>query len=353
MNDSAYKWHQVGINDNKFWRKDLLIMYLYECVRSNTLPLITVAPEASSLQGNGLYWYLDNFCERNDYPKSNITIRTGNIIERHPEYKIERIIESWFELPIIHKWLWDNTITCTYTPTKHFGHFIGKANWNRLWVAAVLHNQYANKSFQTFHGGLGTNYLTKDTTKVDYIGLEDLVKRRCDVLPEVIEFLQTCPRVIPEDKEFISKCATHIKQPDHYPIQLPANLNILQYYNDIFVDIVHESYLTGEVFFCTEKTWRPMLARRPFITAAGQGHLANMRRLGFKTFNDFWDESYDDLYGTDRIKSIIGLVSTISSWSPGELISKLEEMKPVLDHNYTIFLRLKPQQIVETFKDIK
>lgn len=351
MNNAAYAWHKVGINDHKFWRKDLLVMYLYECVHNNTPPLVTVVPEASSFESNGLYWYLDNFCERTNYPKSNITIRTGNMIERHPEYKIEKIKESWFEIPIIQKWLWDNAITPTYTPTKHFGHFIGKSNWNRLWIAAVLHSQYADRSFQTFHGGLGTNYLTKDDTKVDYIGIEDLVKRRCNVLPEVIAFLNTCPHVIPEDQEFISECATHIKQLHHYPIQLPANLNILKYYNDIFVDIVHESYLTGEVFFCTEKTWRPILAHRPFITAAGQGHLANMRRLGFKTFSDYWDESYDNLRVADRIQAIITVLTTISSWSADELVSKLADMKPILDHNYKTFLRLTQQQIAETFND--
>ena len=326
-------------------------MHLYDCMQNNTRPVLTAVPEASSFESNGLYWYLDNFCEHTGYPKADITIRTGNMIERHPEYKIERVKEAWYEVPIIQKWLWDNAVSPTYTPTRHFGHFIGKANWNRLWVAALLDDEYADKSFQTFNGGIGTNYLTKDTTKVDYIGLEDLVKRRCDILPAVIKFLQTCPRVIPEDQEFISDCVTTVKQPDHYPIQLPANLNILKYYTDIFVDIVHESYLSGTVFFCTEKTWRPILAHRPFIVAAGQGHLANMRRLGFKTFGDFWDESYDDLSMTDRIQAIIKLLATISSWSDAELVSKLTAMKPVLEHNYITFLQLTQNKIANTFND--
>jgi hypothetical protein len=343
--------YKIGINDHKIWRKDLLIMHLYDCMQTNTKPVLTVVPEASSFQSNGLYWYLDEFCRHTGYSKANITIKTGNMIERHPDYRIVKVKEAWYEVPVIQKWLWDNTVNITNTPSYYFGHFIGKANWNRLWVAATLYSQYANQSFQTFNGGIGTNYLTKDTTKVDYIGLEDLVKRRCDILPDVIEFLQTCPRIIPEDSEFISDCATHIKQTHHYPIQLPANLNILKYYNDIFVDIVHESYMSGTVFFCTEKTWRPILARRPFITAAGQGHLANMRQLGFRTFGEFWDESYDDLSMTDRIQAIVKVLATISSWSPEELVSKLAEMKHILDHNYTTFLRLTQQQIAKTFND--
>ena len=343
--------YKIGINDHKIWRKDLLVMYLYDCFLNNRPAVLTAVPEASSFESNGLYWYLDEFCQHTGYAKSDITIQTGNMIERHPEYQIERVKEAWFEIPIIQRWLWDNAVAPTYTPGLHFGHFIGKANWNRLWVASILHNQYADKSFQTFNSGLGTNYLTKDTAKVDYIGLEDLVKRKCNVLPEVIEFLQTCPRIIPEDQEFISECVTVSKQEHHYPIQLPANLNILKYYNNVFVDIVHESYLSGTVFFCTEKTWRPILAHRPFITAAGQGHLANMRRLGFKTFGDFWDESYDDLGMSDRIQAIIKVVATISSWSKTELVNKLTQMKPILEHNYLTFLQLSQAKIANTFND--
>jgi hypothetical protein len=349
MSHTLNNEYKIGINDHKIWRKDQLIMYLYDCMLNDTQPILTAVPEASSFEANGLYWYLDNFCEHTGYNKSNITIRTGNMIECHPDYQISRVKEAWYEIPIIHKWLWNNMPAITGTPAKHFGHFIGKANWNRLWVAAVLHSRYASKSFQTFNGGLGTNYLTKDTAHVDYIGLEDLVKRRCDILPEVIEFLKTCPRVIAEDLEFIADCNTHINQEHHYPIQLPANLNILKYYNDIFVDIVHESYLSGTVFFCTEKTWRPIIAHRPFITAAGQGHLANMRRLGFRTFGDFWDESYDDLRMTDRIQGIVKVLATISSWAPAELVSKLEEMQPILEHNFKTFLQLTQQKIADTF----
>ena len=341
--------YKIGINDHKIWRKDRLVMHLYDCMLNNQDVILTAVPEASSFESNGLYWYLDEFCDHTGYDKSRITIRTGNMIERHPDYKIERIKEAWYEIPIIQKWLWDNATTPTYAPTRHFGHFIGKANWNRLWIASTLDSKYSDKSFQTFNGGLGTNYLTKDTSHVDYIGMEDLVKRRCDILPDVIKFLQTCPRTIPEDLEFISDCATHIKQEHLYPIQLPANLNILKYYGDIFVDIVHESYLSGDVFFCTEKTWRPILAHRPFITAAGQYHLANVRRLGFKTFSDFWDESYDELRMADRIQAITQVMATISSWSDAELVSKLADMKPILEHNFKTFIQLSQQKIATTF----
>jgi N-acetylglucosamine-6-phosphate deacetylase len=76
-----------------------------------------------------------------------------------------------------------------------------------------------------------------------------------------------------------------------------------------------------------------------------------MRRLGFKTFSDFWDESYDSLSMADRIRGITQVLATISSWSPEELVSKLAAMKPILDHNFTRFLQLTQQQIADTFNE--
>jgi hypothetical protein len=341
--------YKLGINDNKFWRKDLLAMHLYQCFVNNTTTTLVATPEGSNLEGCGVYRHLDMFCEHTGYAQENITIVTGNMIEQHNQYNIKRDATAWFEIPIIQKWLESNTVNTGTGPTLHFGHFIGKSNWNRLWLAAVLYNKYADKSFQTFNTGIGTHYLTKNDGLSDFVGLEDLIKNECDVLPEVVAFLKTCPRFVPEEIEAIKNMATHIKQTDYYPIQLPANLNILQYYNDIFVDIVHETFVRGEVCFATEKTWRPIIARRPFITMGGRHHLANLRRLGFRTFNTVWDEGYDDYGMQHRIQEILKLLNTISQWTPTELINKLNSMQHILDHNYEVFNSLTFDKVQATF----
>lgn len=344
--------YRVGVNDNKIWHKDRLVVFLHSCLIHQQKVELQVAPEASSCRANGLFRHLDNFCNATGYPKSNISIRTGNMIEYHDEYTIVKdASDTWFEVPVINDWLKTHTVSTGTDPKLHFGHFIGKSNWNRAWVGAILHSKYSDKTFQTFHSGLNTNYLMKHDDLVDFVGLEDLVQHRCDILPEVVAFLQTCPRTIPEDVEFIKTCAftTYIKQDHYYPIQLPANLNILQFYNDIFVDVVHETFVRDEVFFGTEKSWRPILARRPFITMGGRNHLANLRRLGFRTFNDIWDEGYDEYGMQHRVREIAKLLEQISQWPRSKLISTLEQMKPILDHNYQVFTELTHDKIMKTF----
>ena len=347
MSTNVYK---LGINDNKFWNKDLLAMHLYKCHIENKPTILNVTPEGSSLAGCGVYRHLDKFCNATGYPKENITIQTGNMIEQHPEYKIQRVASAWYEVPIIQQWLHTNATDTGKTPNLHFGHFIGKSNWNRLWVGAILHNKHKDKLFQTYNTGLGTHYISKIDIP-DFVGLEDLVKQECDILDQVVDFLKVCPKFIPEDLEFIKTCAVNIKQHDHFPIQLPANLNILKYYKDIFVDVVHETFVREDVCFTTEKSWRPIIARRPFITMGGLNHLANLRRLGFRTFNNFWDEGYDEYSMQHRIHEIDKLLDHISTWSPEKLITTLNDMQEILDHNYNVFMSLTHQQIQNTFND--
>jgi hypothetical protein len=59
---------------------------------------------------------------------------------------------------------------------------------------------------------------------------------------------------------------------------------------DIIVETATKGY---NQLFITEKTLRAVALGQPFVVIAGPGTLAYLQRLGFKTYSDFWDESYD------------------------------------------------------------
>jgi hypothetical protein len=350
LNETTGSYRLAAGSDYKTWLKDSLVHYLYDCARNNTDAVIDITPEAASFRANGLYNVLDRFCEHTGYVKERITIRTGNMLEHHEAYTVQRVSSAWYELMKIRGWARQNPVEPAFTPTKHFGHFVGKSNWNRLWTGSLLHSRYADKTLQTYNTGIGTHYLMKNDGLVDYVGLEDLIKHGCDILPEVVEFLQTCPRTIAEDVEFITGKGNYINQSqDCYPIQIPNNLNIINYYNSIFVDVAHETYMADGVFFCTEKTWRPMLARRPFISVTPVNHLANLKRLGFRTFSKYWDEGYDQ-YGTaGRIHEIAKVLKIISNWTPAELADTLTDMQEIFEHNYQTLMSMTATTVEKTF----
>ena len=109
--------------------------------------------------------------------------------------------------------------------------------------------------------------------------------------------------------------------------------------------------MEGNCFFVTEKTWRGIVARRPFIVMGSWHFLANLKRLGFQTFDRWWDEGYDDCESKNRVKEIEKLLALIASWPLSELQAKLQEMKSVLDHNYTVFQTLTYKQIADIFDE--
>jgi hypothetical protein len=45
--------------------------------------------------------------------------------------------------------------------------------------------------------------------------------------------------------------------------------------------------------FITEKTYRPIINRHPFVVQATAGFLENLHNKGFLTFSKYIDESYD------------------------------------------------------------
>lgn len=47
--------------------------------------------------------------------------------------------------------------------------------------------------------------------------------------------------------------------------------------------------------FITEKTMKPMAFQHPFVVYGNHGVLQTLRDWGFETFNNLWDESYDEI----------------------------------------------------------
>ena len=67
--------------------------------------------------------------------------------------------------------------------------------------------------------------------------------------------------------------------------------------------------------FVTEKTWRCFHWRRPFLLNAEPNCIAHLHDLGFKTFGDFWDESYAGLNKMeDRCDAIADIVADMLTW---------------------------------------
>jgi hypothetical protein len=124
----------------------------------------------------------------------------------------------------------------------------------------------------------------------------------------------------------------------HHTIPLDKNnfnpFDIVELYEDFFVEIVSETFVTGITFYPTEKSIRPMALCTPFIHMGPVGFLSNLKnRYGFKTFSAWWDESYDLFQQYDRIQAIYTITSRLDRLSITEKQSMFLDMQDVLNHN--------------------
>lgn len=118
------------------------------------------------------------------------------------------------------------------------------------------------------------------------------------------------------------------------------------YYNDVFCDIVNESRFAQPTGNFSEKVYRPMFYKKPFIMVGPPHTLHYMHGCGFKTFGDFWDESYDSMEDHEqRLFAIFKVIDKINAMSIDDLKYFYEKMTPIIEHN--------KKRLLENIQNIK
>lgn len=115
-------------------------------------------------------------------------------------------------------------------------------------------------------------------------------------------------------------------------------------YNNTYFSLVSETnYFTDRKFdggrFITEKTFKAIACEHPFILATLPNTLPLLKQLGYKTFDPWIDESYDN--ETDdykRMLMIVEEVKRLSNLSKNELLEFLFECKKITNHNVETLL---------------
>lgn len=107
-----------------------------------------------------------------------------------------------------------------------------------------------------------------------------------------------------------------------------------QWYDDTYFSIVAETVVFdfSEYTRITEKTFKPIAFYHPFVILAQPNTLAYLKSLGFETYNNLFDESYDTIVdGTERLLHLISQIKQFVK-KPYDAIT-LEK----LEHNHNLF----------------
>lgn len=109
---------------------------------------------------------------------------------------------------------------------------------------------------------------------------------------------------------------------------------------DTLVNVVIETHQSPskEIFF-SEKTYRPFYTAQPFIIFGNPGSLKVLKEMGYKTFDKFWDESYDDdLPISERLEKLYSTMTYIAETPMEELNRLMEYFEPILRHNFNVLI---------------
>lgn len=107
-------------------------------------------------------------------------------------------------------------------------------------------------------------------------------------------------------------------------------------FNETAYSIIAETDFDNTLSCFTEKTAKPMIARRLFIAFTGYKFLHNLRALGFKTFDCVIDESYDlEIDDAKRYTMAFDQVKVLCDMPQDEVYAKI---KHVVEHNYQLLM---------------
>lgn len=295
---------KLGCTSDKIWNLNDFIEYL--AANQNKTINITIFPEAVCLETLGVYRLLDMF----NFERVNI--RTYNPFEKSNKYNIIFQSNFWFNKqeivdPKLHNWNFKKKFFCFYhRPTA-----------SRLGLAGYLLANYNESSLIHFSAELNPD------NQIQF-ELDKLLSYRTESIQEAGSLINQLPILLSSPDRYTYNQGYYFDDP------------LTNFYQDILIDLVVESHVSGDTFFPTEKTTRPMWLKKPFIVFGSKNYLDYLHQMGFGTFADFWDESYDGFEGPDRFNKILTLLDQLAKKSTDELEHMYLSMTYTLEHNYNL-----------------
>ena len=319
---------EVITSDGITWNKIEVISEFVECLFKFEHVELDLCNEGPDLYELDIFAHLTTLIKKFNY-REKISLKTKNILQKEiPGFEIAKSFPK-------HLLVTTCKNLCAIEPKKQiqfkFGNFIGRSNHHRLDLGSFLYTNYKNDTLQTFHYDKNHEFHRKN------LGLELLIEQTAsNDYNALVDFIASLPIKIQEENF-------------DYPILGDNNYKCYPLYNDFFVEVVCETYFSGQTFFPTEKIWRPIMLETPFIVQGPQNYLDNLRKLGFKTFDKWWDEGYQEDPADHQPKEIKKVIDSISKLDNNKIQHMYNDMHPILEHNKNRLLELYKNPIQLNF----
>lgn len=121
-----------------------------------------------------------------------------------------------------------------------------------------------------------------------------------------------------------------------------------EHYDDAYVNLVFETFFDADSSggaFVSEKTFKPIRHAQPFLIFGTVNTLATLRRLGYNTYDDYMDTTYDHIVdNTERYCAVRG---TLEQLDAQDLHAWYVRCRPAIEHNQQLFLASKYDRLAD------
>lgn len=284
------------IQDIKNGNAKILLLFCNEALNSYDKDIIKV-----------LNFWVDNY----DLPFNSIVLSSGN-------FSFEKYVKRYKGITYISFSIWEYNTKSRCTPERI-----------NVFTNAIIHRRKRLKTFLCYN----RRVRSKRLDLVYALKQADLFKDGLISLGD--KYDPNLYKHIP--KEFLDTLPLKFDDTDLDTNQ--AGSFVLRDFLNSYISIVSETWLDPNMIFPTEKIVKPIIALHPFLVLASPGFLNQLEKLGYKTFSQWFDQSYDKEQDENlRIEKIVKEVKRLCSLSDDQLQNMLIEMLPILKHNVDNFV---------------
>lgn len=134
--------------------------------------------------------------------------------------------------------------------------------------------------------------------------------------------------------------------PEHYPngyYKDNFDYGVPKEYFHSCIDIVTESLASFSTHF-SEKTYKPLFYKKPFITIAGPYYYETLKQYGFELYDEIFNYDFDTCEDeADRTRKILIQIEELNKLPLKELKELCRNITPKIDHNYETVKKQKPK----------
>lgn len=146
------------------------------------------------------------------------------------------------------------------------------------------------------------------------------------------------PDLIQYKDEFMEMPALYLDTLDMHINQVALTDSTDQYYTDTYFSVVSETNFYnqyGSGLFLSEKVFKPVSKRHPFLVLGRPHTIKKFKEIGYKSFSGIIDESYDDeIDDNKRMHMVLEETKRLCNLSERELEHFLTVASEITTYNY-------------------